>query len=122
MTCTWGTAAGSVTVRGVNACGQSSARSKALTLATCIEEEGGLPTESRLAALEVYPNPNTGQFTVRTSESGSYQLLNGLGQVVEDFTLGGTQPMSKDVQGLSDGIYFIRNANDGSMLRVVVAK
>jgi hypothetical protein len=32
MTCTWGTAAGSVTVRGVNACGQSATRSKALTL------------------------------------------------------------------------------------------
>jgi hypothetical protein len=122
MTCTWGTAAGSVTVRGVNACGQSSARSKALTLATCIEEEGGLPTESRLAALEVYPNPNTGQFTVRTSESGSYQLLNGLGQVVEDFTLGGTQPMSKDVQGLSVGVYYIRNMQDGAMERVVVVE
>jgi hypothetical protein len=106
----------------VNACGQSGARTKALTLATCIEEEGGLPTDSRVTALEVYPNPNTGQFTVRTSESGIYQLLNGLGQVVEEFMLGGTQPMSKDVQGLSNGVYFIRNAGDGSVLRVVVAK
>jgi hypothetical protein len=106
----------------VNACGQSAARSKALTLLTCMEEEGGLPTESRQATLEVYPNPNNGQFIVRSSTSGNYQLLNGLGQVVEEFTLGGTQPMSKDVQGLSVGVYFIRNMQDGAVHRVVVAE
>jgi hypothetical protein len=68
----------------------------------------------------VYPNPNTGQFTIRASHAGSYQLLNGMGQLLESFTLGGEQPMSKDVQGLSAGVYFIRNVNDGVMERVVV--
>jgi hypothetical protein len=120
MTCTWGTAAGSVTVRSVNACGQSAALSKAVTLLTCIEEEGGAPLETRASDLNVYPNPNTGQFTIRATNGGSYQLLNGMGQLLESFTLGGQQPMSKDVQGLSAGVYFIRNVKDGVMERVVV--
>jgi hypothetical protein len=87
-----------------------------------MEEEGGAPVEARVADMSVYPNPNTGQFTIRTSTAGNYQLLNGLGQVVDAFSLGGNQPMSKDVQGLSAGIYYIRNANDGSMERVVVVE
>jgi hypothetical protein len=120
MTCTWGTAAGSVTVRSVNACGQSAAFSKSITLLACMEEEGGAPEESRTSDLNVYPNPNTGLFTIRTSTAGEYQLLNGVGQVVESFSLGGTQPLSKDVQGLSAGIYYIRSVKDGVMERVVV--
>jgi hypothetical protein len=120
MTCTWGTAAGSVTVRSVNACGQSAALSKAVTLLTCMEEEGGAPVEARVADITIYPNPNSGQFTIRTTIGGSYQLLNGFGQVVDAFSLGGNQPMSKDVQGLSAGIYYLRSVNDGAMERVVV--
>jgi hypothetical protein len=106
----------------VNACGQSAAFSKSITLLACMEEEGGAPEESRTSDLNVYPNPNTGQFTIRASTAGNYELLNGIGQLLESFTLGGTQPMSKDVQGLSNGVYFIRNAGDGSVQRVVVAK
>jgi hypothetical protein len=119
MTCTWGTVAGSVTVRSVNACGQSSAFSKSVTLLACMEEEGSAE-EERTSDLNVYPNPNTGLFTIRTSTAGEYQLLNGVGQVVESFSLGGTQPLSKDVQGLSAGIYYIRSVKDGVMERVVV--
>ena len=122
MTCTWGAAAGSVTLRSVNACGQSAALSKAVTLLTCMEEEGVVPVEARMADMNVYPNPNTGQFTIRTSTAGNYKLLNGMGQLLESFTLGGQQPMSKDVQGLSAGVYFIRNMQDGAVLRVVVAE
>jgi hypothetical protein len=122
MTCTWGTVAGSVTVKGVNACGQSAARSKSVTLLTCMEEEGGTPVEQRASDLNVYPNPNTGQFTVRSTTAGSYQLLNGMGQLLEEFTLGGQQPMSKDVQGLSAGLYFIQNMQDGAVQRVVVSE
>jgi hypothetical protein len=85
-----------------------------------MEEEGGAPVEARVADITIYPNPNSGQFTIRTTIGGSYQLLNGLGQLLESFTLGGQQPMSKDVQGLSAGIYYLRSVNDGAMERVVV--
>jgi hypothetical protein len=87
-----------------------------------MEEEGGAPEESRTSDLNVYPNPNTGQFTIRASTAGNYELLNGIGQLLESFTLGGQQPMSKDVQGLSNGVYFIRNLQDGTAVKVVVGE
>jgi len=120
MTCTWGTAAGSVSVRSVNACGQSAALSKAITLAVCMEETQGDALQTR--QFEVFPNPTNGVFTIRSSQSGEYQMLNGVGQVVDVFNLGGNQPLSKEVQDLSAGIYYVRSINDGLMMRVIVVE
>ena len=113
MTCTWGTAAGSVTLRSVNACGQSAALSRAVTLLTCMEEEGGLPTESRLEALEVYPNPNDGAFTVRSASSGMYRIISSTGQTVFEMNLNESNNFSFEVGGLSTGIYFLVGGSDG---------
>jgi hypothetical protein len=122
MNCTWGNAAGSVTVRSVNACGQSAARSKTVSLLTCMTEQGDAPVELRTPELNVYPNPNTGLFTVQTNVAGRYQLLNGMGQLLEEFSLGGEQKTSKDVQGLTAGVYYIRSLQDGTMERVIVVE
>jgi hypothetical protein len=78
--------------------------------------------EVRNTDLRVYPNPSSGLFTVRSNVAGEYQLLNAVGQVVDAFSLGGHQPMSKDVQVLSAGVYFIRNVEDGTVERVVVSE
>jgi hypothetical protein len=121
MTCTWGTVAGSVTVRSVNSCGQSAARSKSVAIASCFEEENELPIEGRLSDVAIYPNPNLGEFTIQSSKAGEFMLINSLGQVIEMFTLGGNAPQTKDVSGLSSGVYYIRSVNDGVMERVVVA-
>jgi hypothetical protein len=120
MTCTWGTAAGSVSVRGVNACGQSAALSKALTLAVCMEETQGAPVELRTSNFLVYPNPNRGQFTVRSSNAGEFQLLNSIGQVLNVFYLDGSTAQSKEINGLSAGVYFLRSNEDGAFQRIVV--
>jgi hypothetical protein len=108
MTCTWGTVAGSVTVKSVNACGQSSARSKTVTLATCMEEEGGAPEEGRMASLDVYPNPNQGVFIIRSAQAGNYRLLNSTGQLIEEIQLSDSNNYSFEVTGLSSGLYFIQ--------------
>jgi hypothetical protein len=96
--------------------------SKSVTLATCIAEQGDAPVEARMSELSVYPNPNTGLFTIRTNTPGTYQLLNGMGQLLEEFTLGSQQAMSKEVQGLSAGVYYIRGLKDGTFERVVVVE
>jgi PKD repeat protein len=57
---------------------------------------------------KVYPNPNNGNFTIEGK--GSYQLLNGLGQVIlSDVYNGKTQIHA---QGLQQGIYFLRLSGD----------
>jgi hypothetical protein len=123
MTCTWGTAAGSVTVRGVNACGQSATRSKALTLLTCMEEQEGGAVSSEADRLSVYPNPNQGQFVIESQWPGEFELLNAVGQVVDRFTLGEERGLSYEVRDLSAGVYFVRELHDnGGLKRVVVAQ
>jgi hypothetical protein len=120
LTCNWGASAGSVTVRSVNACGQSAAFSKAVTLATCIEDEGG--SLLRNPELEAYPNPSTGSFMIRSSEAGSFYVMNSLGQVVEQVMMNASNNFHHEITGLSAGVYFITGNVNGTTIteRVVV--
>jgi hypothetical protein len=117
MTCTWGTVAGSVTVRSVNSCGQSAARSKSVTLLTCMEEEGGIPLEQRMSELNVYPNPNDGSFTVRSAQAGKYRLLSSTGQMIYEIQLNETNNFSFEVNGLSTGFYFLQGISGSSYVQ-----
>ena len=85
-----------------------------------MEETQGDALQTR--QFEVFPNPTNGVFTIRSSQSGEYQMLNGVGQIVEVFNLGGNQPLSKEVHDLSAGIYYVRSINDGLMMRVIVVE
>jgi len=121
MTASWGTVAGSVTVRGVNACGQSAALSKSVTLLSCMEEQNGFGLDA--GRLSVYPNPNQGQFVIESQWPGEFELLNAVGQVVDRFTLGEERGLSYEVRDLSAGVYFVRELHDnGGLKRVVVAQ
>ena len=120
MTCTWGTVAGSVSLRNVNACGQSASLSKALTLVACIENDG--TNLLREATLEAYPNPSNGSFVIRSNEAGDYYLINGLGQTVQAIKLNATNNFRFEVSGLSSGVYFLTGIVNGTTIteRVVV--
>jgi hypothetical protein len=120
MTCTWGTAAGSVTVRSVNACGQSAALSKAVTLATCIDDTGS--SQLRELALEAYPNPSNGSFVIRANEAGDFYLMNSLGQTIEVVKLNAGNYFRYEIGGLSAGVYFITGNVNGTTIteKVVV--
>ncbi|MFM7727861.1 MAG: T9SS type A sorting domain-containing protein, partial [Flavobacteriales bacterium] len=123
MTCTWGSVAGSVTVKNVNSCGSSAAASKSVTLLTCMEEQEGGPQAERIAQLDVYPNPNQGSFTIRSTQSGYYRLLNGTGQLIEEIKLNDSNNFSFEVNGLSTGFYFLQGVTGSEyvMQKVIVA-
>jgi hypothetical protein len=109
MTSNWGTVAGNVTVKANNACGSSGTRTKAVTLATCIDEN---PNDaSRASVVEVYPNPSNGQFTVRSENAGEYFLMNSVGQVVSVIKLNVSNSFRYEVTGLSTGVYFLSGAS-----------
>jgi hypothetical protein len=109
MTSNWGTVAGNVTVKANNACGSSGTRTKAVTLATCIDEN---PNDaSRATVVEVYPNPSNGQFTVRSEDAGEYFLMNSVGQVVSVIKLNASNSFRYEVTGLSTGVYFLSGAS-----------
>jgi hypothetical protein len=93
-----------------------------VSIASCFEEENELPIEGRLSDLTVYPNPNLGFFTIKSTEPGEYLLLNSVGQIIEMFYVGGNTPQSKDVGGLSPGVYFIKSTSGDLMERVIVVE
>jgi len=105
MTSNWGSVAGNVIVTANNACGSSGTRTKAITLATCIDENQN--DASRASVIEVYPNPSNGQFTVRSENAGEYFLMNSVGQIVEVIKLNAANSFRYDVTGLSSGVYFL---------------
>jgi hypothetical protein len=120
MTCNWGTTAGSVTVRSVNACGQSATRSKSVSLATCISEDNS--NVLRAVTMEVYPNPSNGNFVIRSNDAGEYYLMNSIGQTIEVVKLNADNYFRYEISGLSAGVYFITGNVNGTTIteRVVV--
>ncbi len=57
-------------------------------------------------AINVYPNPNNGKFTIVFAENGKYNLINALGQVVREINLNDNNS-SVEFYGLASGIYYI---------------
>jgi hypothetical protein len=111
MTSTWGSTAGNVTLRSVNACGQSVAITKAVTLLTCVPEAPANPFEARMAEINVYPNPNQGAFTISVTKAGYYRLMNSTGQLIREIQLNDLNNYTFEVSGLSTGFYFVQGVS-----------
>jgi hypothetical protein len=113
----WGTTAGTVFVKANNACGSSTNRSKTVSIAACMAEADNSEDEEFRAfdfapSLVVYPNPNTGQFIMRSDVKGTYQLINSLGQMIQTFQLNADNNYQVEVSGLSTGFYMIIGNNE----------
>jgi hypothetical protein len=84
------------------------------------EQEGGAMDDlSRAEDILIYPNPNTGTFTVRVHEQGAFEVLNSIGQVLQtQWVNEGT--VAFEVNGLPAGVYFVRGVSNPSNLQRVV--
>jgi hypothetical protein len=117
ITTNWLTTGGVMTVRSINGCGSSGNRSKSITVVSCIE--GELEDENVRSEIQknedltlfIYPNPNDGNFSVRSSFKGDFVLYNEVGQIVNTFQLTGENYLTFEIKGLSPGFYFLRGNN-----------
>jgi hypothetical protein len=111
MTCTWGAVAGSVTVRSVNACGQSGTRGLAVSLLTCMQGEGaGDATTTKWtesSELRVYPNPSQGSVTVVTNHPGTYRCIDISGKILFTHVVSEGTNTNWQLNDLAEGIYLI---------------
>jgi hypothetical protein len=74
--------------------------------------------------LQVYPNPNTGEFVVRSSVTMDLQLVNELGQIVQNIRLSATTGYLASVKDLATGIYFLtgKTAHGNINQKIVVER
>ncbi|PBQ31891.1 hypothetical protein CNR22_08955 [Sphingobacteriaceae bacterium] len=68
------------------------------------------------AQLTVYPNPAKGQVTIRSASEVNLILVNELGQAIRYISLNTTQAFEATLTDLPNGIYFLKNERDGTML------
>ncbi|MBL7933492.1 MAG: T9SS type A sorting domain-containing protein [Bacteroidia bacterium] len=85
-----------------------------------VQDCTGLPKNAASAEFNVYPNPTTGEFFVRLSESAHIVVMNGIGQTVLSSDLkDGVSQLSLNDQ--PKGIYFVqvKQGNSVQILKIV---
>ncbi len=65
----------------------------------------GVEELSKNNSLIVFPNPNNGVVTIKTSSEGSYQLINSLGQTIKIFQLNSENNFTTTINELPQGLY-----------------
>ncbi|MFN5620640.1 MAG: GEVED domain-containing protein [Flavobacteriales bacterium] len=91
-------------------------------LAATRSNEETVSTES--INLNVYPNPNNGNFTVKALNEGTYYLMNEAGQLVKSFTVNADNNFTYQLENLTSGFYVLSGQNKQgiSKQKIVVTK
>jgi hypothetical protein len=66
----------------------------------------------------VYPNPTSGSFVIESSEDGTFELINGHGQVVQVYEV--RRGRAELRATLSAGVYYLREQRSGTVQKVVI--
>jgi hypothetical protein len=81
----------------------------------------GIEEFSTSSKINVYPNPNKGQFFVSAETTTTLHVINAIGQIVQTMELNADNGFKAEVTGLAKGIYFVSdNANPSKATRLIV--
>jgi hypothetical protein len=95
-----------------NGCNNSAIANVVVTSCTGISEVNKFAAE-----IFIYPNPNNGEFSIRTDSEFAVSLLNNLGQIVDSFVLNKNNHFEISVKELPSGIYFVIGKNDDLLIK-----
>jgi hypothetical protein len=105
------------TLTGVDALGCSSTGAAQLRVNACT----GISELSPDLQLNVYPNPNNGNFTISFNSDLELTIMSELGQLVKTVVLDKANNYSASMAGLAKGIYFITGQkNNATVNRKVI--
>lgn len=109
------------TVNGFSNNCNSNTASVLLTVNFCTSIDKNGLTQNNLS---VFPNPNNGEFTIKSIETISLDLINQLGQVIKVITLNETNNHQVNISNVANGIYFIVGKGNNSSInqKVIVNK
>ncbi len=106
------------TLTGTDLNGCVSSSTVLVRISTCF----GIGENSRnVAAVLVYPNPNTGSFTIRGLTNVDLKLFDELGRVVQTIRLAEANQYEITLRELAAGLYFLSDSN-GLYEKIVVTK
>lgn len=105
-----------VTGTDVNGCNGSTQVFAYVNICSGIEDKTGTQT-----TFEVYPNPNEGQFVMKSDKAMELILLNQLGQQLQIIRLDETNNYSQEMNVQTAGVYFVVPTQPGSgILRKII--
>jgi hypothetical protein len=74
--------------------------------------------------ISVYPNPNNGDFNIRSEVSIKLSLVNELGQLIRIIDLKASNNYKVDISDLAKGVYFIVGEKEGASInqKIIVTR
>ncbi len=103
-------------VTGTDANGCVSTKTVSIKANSCT----GLNEMTGVTGVEVYPNPNNGEFTVKSSIETDMIMVNQLGQVIREFHLNGNVDQKINVTGIAEGVYYLKSKNSDNFSQKII--
>jgi len=106
-----------VTGTGANGCQNTATLNVRVNGCTGLNE-----LSSNASVLQLYPNPNNGEFNLIGSDQMNLLIINQLGQVIKTVELNSNNGFQTKITGLSSGIYFVKEENNqnGTVTKIIV--
>jgi surface protein len=76
------------------------------------------------STFETYPNPSNGDFTISSSEAGTYKIHNELGQLIRTVEIAEANNHQVKVENMPNGAYFVTGTSNGNVFtkKVIVVR
>lgn len=82
----------------------------------------GISEVNKQSTISVYPNPAKDYLNVVSdSEFNQVIMFNGMGQVVETFTVNNVRSLAMNMSGFSNGIYFIKIGERQELNKIIIS-
>lgn len=104
--------------RSSNGCNNSSILTQSVSLCTGLED-----LAQNEVLLNVFPNPNNGNYTLRSNTALNLTIIDQLGREMKTVVLNASNQFTADISGMAAGIYYLVN-HEGQYpqhLKIVVA-
>jgi hypothetical protein len=91
---------------------------------TKLNESTFIDEEDNKGKIYIYPNPNSGTFTIRSEIEGIWSIVNTFGQFVQTIKLSNSNGHTTSIEDLSKGVYFIIGVynNKTTKQKIIVTK
>ncbi len=110
------------TVIGKNSNGCTKSASITQSVSTCTGIET-LSQQEQLA-LSVFPNPNTGDFTIKANAELMLVIIDQLGRELQPISLNSSNNYQTEIYGMANGIYYMINKSGNNSIhqKIVITK